>query len=56
MTQPRHYGPGILDINRDRQHRLMMELGSKLLLDTLTVRHPRIVRLLQAKNEVELPG
>jgi hypothetical protein len=52
VTQAKRYGPGVLDLDRDRANRLMMYHGSKLLLDTLIVRHPRIVRMLQTKHSV----
>lgn len=38
----------------DRKERAMMKMGSKLLLDSLRVRHPRIIRVLQGKQGLEL--
>ena len=52
MTQSKRYGPGVLDLDRDRANRLMMYLGSKALLDALTNQHPRIVTMLQTKHSV----
>lgn len=52
MSQPKNPELGLLD--RDRANRTMMRMGSKRLLDTLQVRHPRIVRLLQVKHGIEL--
>tara|TARA_R110000868_G_scaffold19939_6_gene85033 strand:- start:386 stop:547 length:162 start_codon:yes stop_codon:yes gene_type:complete len=48
VTQP--LDPDLLPLDRDMQHRLAMKLGSQMLLDRLSLFHPRIVRLLQAKN------
>lgn len=50
MTEAKNPEVGLLD--RDRAHRIMMQQGSKQLLDRLTVLHPRIVRLLQAKQGI----
>lgn len=46
MTLAKNPEVGLLD--RDRVHRLMMQQGSKLLLDTLVVRHPKIIKHLRS--------
>lgn len=46
MTEPKDPTVGMLD--RDRAHRIMMQQGSKLLVDTLAFRHPKIVRHLRS--------
>lgn len=46
MTEAKDPTVGLLD--RDRTHRLMMAQGSKLLVDTLVVRHPHIIRHLRS--------
>lgn len=52
MTQPKNPEVGVLD--RDRQHRVMMQMGSKSLLNALTLHHPKIIRLLQDKHGIVL--
>lgn len=54
MTEAKDPTVGLLD--RDRTHRLMMSQGSQRLLDSLVVHHPRIVRLLQAKQGIDTDG
>lgn len=51
MTEAKNPEVGLLD--RDRAHRIMMQLGSKQLLERLTLFHPRIVRLLQERQGIE---
>ena len=51
MTQPKSPDVGLLD--RDRAHRIMMQLSSQQLLERLTLYHPRIVRLLQERQGIE---
>lgn len=46
VTQAKNPEVGLLD--RDRTYRLMMAQGSKQLLDTLVVRHPKIIRHLRS--------
>lgn len=46
MTEARDPTVGLLD--RDRVHRIMMVEGSKQLLDTLIVRHPKIIKRLRS--------
>lgn len=46
MTEAKNPEVGLLD--RDRVHRLMMQQGSRELLDTLVVRHPKIVAHLRS--------
>lgn len=46
MTLAKNPEVGLLD--RDRVHRTMMQQGSKLLLDTLVVRHPKIIKHLRS--------
>lgn len=48
--------PELVVLDRDRQHRLSMQMGSQRLLDSLVVHHPRIVRLLQAKHGIDIDG
>lgn len=48
--------PELVVLDRDRQHRLSMQMGSQRLLDSLVVHHPRIVRLLQAKHGIDTDG
>lgn len=48
--------PELVVLDRDRQHRLSMQMGSQRLLDSLVVHHPRIVRLLQAKHGIDTNG
>lgn len=52
MTQPKNPEVGVLD--QDRQNRIMMQMGSKALLNALTRHHPRIVRALQDKHGIVL--
>ena len=51
MTQP--LNPDLVVLDRDRQHRLSMQMGSQRLLTSLAAHHPRIVRLLQEKHGIE---
>lgn len=46
--------PELVVLDRDRQHRLSMQMGSQRLLDSLVVHHPRIIRLLQAKHGITI--
>lgn len=46
--------PELVVLDRDRQHRLSMQMGSQRLLDSLVVHHSRIVRLLQAKHGITI--
>ena len=48
--------PELVVLDRDRQHRLSMQVGSQRLLDSLVVHHPRIVRLLQEKQGISTDG
>ena len=54
MTQP--LNPDLVVLDRDRQHRIMMQMGSQRLLDSLVVKHPRIVRLLREKQGIDEKG
>lgn len=52
MTAAKNPEVGLLD--SDRAQRVMMQMGSKLLLERLMLFHPRIVRLLQEKHGIVL--
>lgn len=48
--------PELVVLDRDRQHRMMMQMGSQRLLDSLVVHHPRIVRVLREKQGIDEKG